>query len=85
MVQLEIVVDVVGTVGEGTEVAMVGMLAPGLALTLLCPELAVTCPLGDTCGVVVVCTPGDVTTPEGGVGIVSFHLCKPCLFCSVLC
>lgn len=43
MVQLEIVVDVVGTVGEGTEVAMVGMLAPGLALTLLCPELAVTC------------------------------------------
>lgn len=45
MVQLEIVVDVVGTVGEGTEVAMVGMLAPtpGLALTLLCPELTVTC------------------------------------------
>lgn len=45
MVQLETVVDVVGTVGEGTEVAMVGMLAPttGLALTLLCPELPATC------------------------------------------
>lgn len=39
VVQLEIVVEVVGTMGEETDVAMVGMLGPWLTVILVDPLL----------------------------------------------
>lgn len=77
VLQLDTVVDVVGTVGEETDVAMVGMLAPWLMVIFGDPLFPVTWVLGERCGVEVCKVGADVTEKDAVPG--SLHLCNTCL------